>query len=263
MLKIPGLERRILVMPLVGLVFYYVIQVCYQKDWMIMCPVSIFKSLDVSNNKNVSNDDRAEIELRIAKDCRRTTQERFKRWNDHFIFLTRLLTFLLGFYISSIVSRWNTQVGWNQFWKFIKHDVFKVNNIPDAESPQLMLGGLVRSDPTAPRHSLTSPGSVLEARKMIARYCVLSWTLCFNTFSTPIRLRFGTARKLVAKGLLRERELRALQVTEIGFNGVISFIRFLPARTTMTKVSRTGGGCLWPGRSTWSTRWDRALLRSR
>ena len=92
-----------------------------------------------------------------------------------------------------------------------------MNNIPDAESPQLMLGGLVTSDPSKPKASLTSPYGALEARKMVARYCLLSWTLCFNTFSTPIRVSFGTPSKLIAKGLLKERELKSLQVTFVHF----------------------------------------------
>ena len=95
-----------------------------------------------------------------------------------------------------------------------------MNSIPDAEGPQVMLGGLIKPDPDQPQDSLTSPGAVLEAQKMVARYCLLAWTMCFSTFSQPLERSFSSepegkfsARELIKKGLLREEELRVLQVT--------------------------------------------------
>ena len=84
--------------------------------------------------------------------------------------------------------------------------------IPDAKSPQLMLGGLVRHDPGQAPTAVTSVTGVLEARKMVARYCLLSWTMCYNTFKGPLARDCGTSGQLLERGLLQARELTALQV---------------------------------------------------
>ena len=54
--------------------------------------------------------------------------------------------------------------------------------------------------------------AVLEAERMIARFGLLSWTLCFNTMSPIFRKKFGTFDSLKKKGLLNEREETALKV---------------------------------------------------
>ena len=54
--------------------------------------------------------------------------------------------------------------------------------------------------------------AVLEAEKMIARFGLLSWTLCFNTMSPIFRQEFGTFAKLKEKGLLHAWEEKGLKV---------------------------------------------------
>ena len=54
--------------------------------------------------------------------------------------------------------------------------------------------------------------AVLEAERMIARFGLLSWTLCFNTMSPIFRKKFDTFDSLKKKGLLNEREETALKV---------------------------------------------------
>ena len=54
--------------------------------------------------------------------------------------------------------------------------------------------------------------AVLEAEKMIARFGLLSWTLCFNTMSPIFRQEFGTFAKLKDKGLLQAWEEKELKV---------------------------------------------------
>ena len=77
------------------------------------------------------------------------------------------------------------------------------------ENPQLVLGGL-----TSPgQGALSSPLAVLQAKKMVARYCLLAWTMCFTTFSRPLATNLGTTGGLLEKKLLREEELASLQVS--------------------------------------------------
>ena len=64
---------------------------------------------------------------------------------------------------------------------------------------------------------LTSPAAVAEAKKMVARYCLLSWTMCFNTFSQPLAETCGTAKDLESRGLITKEEIAALQVSQNPF----------------------------------------------
>ena len=94
------------------------------------------------------------------------------------------------------------------------HYSSQVQGIPDPKGAQMLLGGLVRDnpaqeDPTA----VTSPTGVVEAQKMISRYCLLSWTMCYNTFRGPLAKKKGTSKQLLDMGLLHDRELLKLQVT--------------------------------------------------
>ena len=103
--------------------------------------------------------------------------------------MIRIITFLLGFYVSSLLKR---------YWT-------KVSRVPDAEDALVALGGLT-TEKAEEVTKVTSPGGVNEAKKMVARYCLLAWTMCFNTFSQPLAENFGRVDQLVEKGLLTEEE---------------------------------------------------------
>ena len=96
--------------------------------------------------------------------------------------------------------------------------IFQVNSIPDIKSTVMSLGGLLTSNATASPSCVSSVAHVLELRKMMARYCLLSWTMCFNTVSQPLAENLGTIEKLKTKGLLTDMEGRVLQVTNVSGN---------------------------------------------
>ena len=125
-----------------------------------------------------------------------------------------------------------------------------MSGIPDVESPQIMLGGLVKTEPKQPLTSLTSSGAVLEARKMVARYCLLAWAMCYSTISQPLEKSFSpegkfSTKALIDKGLLRDRELSVLQVNYIRYD--INFDRVRMEERKQTDRSATCGGSRWPG----------------
>ena len=76
------------------------------------------------------------------------------------------------------------------------------------EDPLLTIGGLASPG----RDRLTSPRAVTAAKKMISRYCLLAWTMCFSTLSRPLRDQYGSVGQLLEKRLLTERELAVLKV---------------------------------------------------
>ena len=171
---------------------FYVVQICYQTDvfgYYFNC-----KGMDVSAT---SIDNGTDI-LRSSQ-CRTRIKDKFTVWGMHYNTATGILTFLLGFYVSTVVSNWWT----------------KVTTIPDPGSILMMLGGLTEDISDIPYNSevsLTNPETVIEVKKMIGRYCLLSWTMCYNTVSPALVNKFGSVDNLVKKGLLMEREVAALQV---------------------------------------------------
>merc|ERR1719339_728566 len=114
------------------------------------------------------------------KSCRKFAKTVLEDNNANYATITKLITFLLGFYVSNIINRW-----WN-----------KVRSVPKVKNPSMVLSALTWEDAKVKEEDLTSPAAVAEAKKMVARYCLLSWTMCFNTFSQPLAETCGTAKDL-------------------------------------------------------------------
>ena len=190
--------RKIFIFPIFFLIGYYTIQVLYQLDMPQLCPNFAEHMGGVKSTKKTQ---------KIIEACRKQTEASFKQWNENSSLFLKLFTFLIGFYVSNIVSRW---------WA-------KVRSIPEVENPLLVLSGLVipsgREDESGPnqnRLSLKSPCGVTEIKKIIARYCLLSWTMCFNTFSQRLAEKFGKGEQLKEKRLLTQEEFECLRIGELG-----------------------------------------------
>ena len=93
----------------------------------------------------------------------------------------------------------------------------QVRSVPKVENPSMVLSALTWEDAKVKEEDLTSPAAVAEAKKMVARYCLLSWTMCFNTFSQPLAETCGTAKDLESRGLITKEEIAALQVSQNPF----------------------------------------------
>ena len=96
-----------------------------------------------------------------------------------------------------------------------------VRKIPIMEHSLLIFAGLVSDDNSKFTNPVSKEGkksctdfsaAVLEAKKTIARYGILSWVLCFNTISLNFNRKFKTVEQLKKKGLLKEREESGLKV---------------------------------------------------
>jgi len=161
---------------LLFLVLYYIIQIAYQFD--LFCP----------------NGKRIETHLANQSDaCTIRTQAYINHWDLYEKDFTKLITFLLGFYVSTIAKRWWDQVG----------------RLPDADTLGLVLGGLVwaGADPDQSAKEVS-----LEFRKTILRYAHLSWTMCLSRISQPLRNNFMTSEAYIEKKLLMRTEADQLQM---------------------------------------------------
>jgi len=212
--------QRMVWFPAIFLLLYYIVQWQYQADKGLLCPRNIWSDTECakSPNPNTSlpllgrNGMFQLAEKEHTKCCRKWTKKKYEEWGERATKLSSLLTFLLGFYVARIVSSW-----WSQ-----------VCGIPDIDNLVLMFAGLASSEnhkftlplrrkdanqntETSYDSSTDFPRAVLEAEKMIARYGLLSWTLCFNTMSPIFRKEFGTFEKLKEKGLLHPREQEELK----------------------------------------------------
>ena len=129
--------------------------------------------------------------------CYKDVKVKFGEWGKKSKLIIRIITFLLGFYVSTIFKQYRS----------------KISTIPDAENPVLEIGGLANErTEDAFKGELVSPVGVTEWKRTMARYCLLSWTMCFNTISQPLASKLGTGDQLIEKGLLTKEELAALMV---------------------------------------------------
>jgi len=117
-----------------------------------------------------------------------------KKMKKHDSTASKYLTFILGFYVGQMITRW-----WDQ-----------VKSLPYIDPITNSLSGFIQIEF---KDDLKSKESALDLKKKIARYCLLSWTMCLAHVSHPLQLKFKTADKYIEKGLITERELRALQGT--------------------------------------------------
>ncbi|XP_027128766.1 bestrophin-2 [Larimichthys crocea] len=95
------------------------------------------------------------------------------------------VSFVLGFYVTLVVSRW-----WGQF-----------ENVPWPDRLAALVGGHVRGADDASR--LT--------RRTLMRYANLSGVLIYRSVSTAVYKRFPTMEHLVQAGLMTSEELRHLE----------------------------------------------------
>ena len=93
----PGMAQRIFLLPTIFLICWYFIQLLYQLDYHAVCKLN-----HVQLNSTLKSSTLA---------CRKNNMRRFELWGKERKSLLSLLTFLLGFYVSNIVSRWSQQVG--------------------------------------------------------------------------------------------------------------------------------------------------------
>ena len=99
------------------------------------------------------------------------------------------LTFMLGFYVSLIVSRW-----WKQY-----------NLLPWPDSFGMLVSGLY------------NPGTGEKGRMMrrnIMRYIILSYCIALRTVSFRLKKRFPTLDHLVHAGIMREDELEKFRALD-------------------------------------------------
>jgi len=193
---------------IIFLLAYYLVQLAYQFDVPLFCATSLrpdhvqriytklVHQVHFAESTGNSTDTVAEKEDEV---CRHSTKKLFQHIHRELKPLLPLITFLISFYISNIVRRW-----WG-----------KVRTVPEVENPLLILAGLLTRDQKAAPNSLKSAETVTEVKKMVCRYCLLAWTMCFNSISQPLRKEYGSGRKLIEKKMLRESEKDALRLDEV------------------------------------------------
>jgi len=92
------------------------------------------------------------------------------------------LTFLLGFYVSLVVSRW-----WSQYC-----------SLPWPDTIATFLRAVKVKEGREEEGRIT--------RRTIMRYCLLSYLLCVRRLSIKLRKKFPTMREVIQTGLVTEEE---------------------------------------------------------
>jgi len=103
--------------------------------------------------------------------------------------LLKLLTFLLGFYVKRMMARW-----WDQ-----------VSSIPTMEPICLAMNGMGTAiDDKGGDDGLN------KFKTRIARYIILSWTMCLSGMSRPLNSNLKDKDSMIEKGLITKQEWQSL-----------------------------------------------------
>ena len=110
---------------------------------------------------------------------------------------SKILTLLLGFYVAFTVERW-----WRQ-----------VSLLPRMDSICLTLEGCIWWDPRKNESEIfvEEDLDVIQFKKTIARYCLLSFTMCMSMISKPLRKKFTKPRDFNRALLLSIEEYNILK----------------------------------------------------
>ena len=128
----------------------------------------------------------------------------FKIWREKEIILTRILTFLIGFYVSFIVRNW-----WQQLKTF-----------PVIDTLCISMGSFISIDSRYKEKDVQvqinrKRVSVKKFKKDIVRLFLLSWTMCFCRISTRLRRKFNTPLVFNSMRLLTRKEYNKLKTKNV------------------------------------------------
>ena len=111
---------------------------------------------------------------------------------------SKILTLLLGFYVAFTIERW-----WRQ-----------VSLLPRIDSICLTLEGCVWCDPRKKEIDILVPEegiNVIQFKQTVARYCLLSFTMCMSMISQPLRKKFRKPQNFNQALLLSFEEYNVLK----------------------------------------------------
>jgi hypothetical protein len=113
--------------------------------------------------------------------------------------LTRVLTFLIGFYVSFVVRNW-----WRQ-----------VENFPTLDKALLGMGCFIWVDSDIKEDEITvtvgkKTITLMQFKKDIIRYFLLSWAMCFCRISRRLKHNLPDSKAFLKKDLLKKAELKQL-----------------------------------------------------
>ena len=106
-------------------------------------------------------------------------------WDVHEKEMLKILAFILAFYVKLVVGRYMEQV----------------SKVPSLEGVCQVMNGMARH---------TDDEKLREYKQTIARYCLLSWTMCLTSVSSTFKKEFDTEKEYIKKGLMTQKELDML-----------------------------------------------------
>ena len=172
---------------------YYFVQIAFQLN--TFCGIDGLTTYDVEYSG---------INTTSSETCRNTLKTYFTHWEDQTQSMTRLITFLLGFYVTMITKRWWDQVNSEDLQSIDL--LLQVSKIPDADHLSLSIGGFIIADPK-------TKDAGHHLKKAVIRYALLSWTMCLSRVSGPLRKQFPTTQQYIDKKLMTLEEANALKVS--------------------------------------------------
>ena len=198
---------------------YWLFQILYQ------CNVFRSKSVECDNK----DQNHIEPEEEAAK-CNRVWHDWVADMKENENVATRYLTFILGFYVGQMIKRW-----WDQ-----------VKSLPDIDTITNCMAGFIQLEfedkEKDKEKNAKAKQAAMDLRKKIARYCLLSWTMCLASISPPLGAKFKDGDQYLHKELITESELKAIKVKILFHMNIIFFTWFF--RPERRQIGRINGGFL-------------------
>merc|ERR1712110_62967 len=180
--------RNCLIM-IIYLALHVVIQQTYQHDHF--CP-DVIKAV-IGGNKNGDNSHNSTTNnfaplkrTERAIQCQEWASEWFGWWNKKMKNMLKVITFLVGFYVSTLTARW---------WEQIK-------GIPTPADLNVQLASVVKM----------GDDEALHFKKKIIRYVHLSWTLVMTQRNKKLFNLYSEDVSLINKDLLTHEEGQCLEL---------------------------------------------------
>lgn len=184
---------------IVYLACHFVIQSLYQND--MLCSYTLWKN---TNTGNTTYD---------PKPCREWAKEWFTNWKDIAKNMLKVITFLVGFFVSTNIRRW---------WDQIKY-------MPGPVNIGIQLENLMDN---------IEHEEALDLKKKIMRYLHASWALVMTQRGGEIRKEFRHDDSYVTKGLLTEEEDQYLKAQIEECDDSIQTLWFAPINWAMILLKK-------------------------
>lgn len=167
------------------LYFHFSVQLLYQFDWFCLPQQRNGNFTFAEFEPDINGTNTKALNINV---CKLWAQTVFMEFNAYMMVTNRVITFLVGFYVSTIVKRWFDQI----------------KLVPSPDNVCLFLGAMVHFKPNYAKEELV-------LKKKIIRYLHLSWVLALSSLCPNLFQFAVNPMQCPGKEMMKPNEVAQLQ----------------------------------------------------